>query len=258
MNPWLKCLRSRPGAALRLFCFPYAGGGTMIYRTWPEGLSSNLEILCAQLPGREARLGESPYSRLSDTVEAMADAILPYLDRPFVFFGHSMGALMAFELALRLRRSCGLEPAHIFISGRRAPQLSDPERLGYDLPDSEFIDWVARLKGLPKEVLQNAEIMQFVLPLLRADFAACDTYSYVPEFPLTCSITALGGLADQQIGREDLAAWREQTNGPFTLRMLNGDHFFVNSCRADLLRVIERELQPIFDRAQESSERRQR
>jgi surfactin synthase thioesterase subunit len=239
-NPWIVCRRPDAAAPARLFCFPYAGGGSMIYHRWPDGLKGVAEVLAVQPPGRESRMGEKPYTRLTDMCEGLYESVLPLLDRPFVFFGHSMGAVLAFELARMLAREAGREPLHLYVSARDAPQLPSDEPETYNLPEPEFIDYVINLNGTPREVLENAELRQLVLPPLRADFSVCQTYRFGGGQPLGCPITAFGGLSDR-IGRERLEAWREHTASAFELRMFPGDHFFVNTELQSVLAVIARD-----------------
>jgi medium-chain acyl-[acyl-carrier-protein] hydrolase len=201
-----------------------------------------VELCAVQLPGRGSRLSEPPFDRLTPLVQAIKPIILRLLDKPFALFGHSMGARIAFELARLLRREENLEPAHLFISGCRAPQLPVEDRAVYGLPEPEFIDELRRLNGTPKEVLENQELMQLMIPLLRADFAVCGTYTYMPEPPLSCPISAYGGRADSEVSRESLEAWREQTASAFNLRLFPGGHFFINTNRPLPLRALSEEL----------------
>ena len=239
---WFAPLKPNSEAEVRLFCFPYAGGSSNIYREWPNHLPPNVEVWVAKLPGRENRLLEAAHKELAPLVEGCAQAIVPHLDKPFVFLGHSMGAILSFELSRLLRSGHGVEPAHLFVSARPAPQLPDPTRPTYNLPEPEFIEEVRRLNGTPREVLQDSELMRLILPLLRADFAVCQTYTYIPSQPLGCPLTVLGGLQDADISREHLEAWRDQTRGPFSLRLLPGDHFFISASRSLVLRIVAQEL----------------
>jgi medium-chain acyl-[acyl-carrier-protein] hydrolase len=239
---WFSSPQPNSRARLRLFCFPYAGGGAVIYRAWPELLPSEIEISAAQLPGRGNRIREAPYTALSPLVQATSESILPHLDRPFAFFGHSMGAMIAFELARHLRASGSPQPVHLFVSGRRAPQIPRAPRVRFDAPEPEFLAELRDLEGTPPEVLDHPELMQLMLPLLRADFSVVHTYAYAPAPPLGCPITAIGGLQDEEANRAQLEAWREQTNAAFKVRMLQGGHFFLHHERALLLRVIAQEL----------------
>lgn len=241
-NAWVQCYRPNPGASLRLFCLPYAGGSARIYRSWARHLPPFVEVCPVQLPGRDSRIAEPPLSDLSGLVRASGRGLRPYFDRPFAFYGHSMGAVLAFELAHHLREEYGLQPEHLFASGRAAPQRGRRERSIYDLPADELLEELRELKGTPPEVLAHPELMSLMLPLLRADFALCDTYAYAERPPLACHITALGGLRDTQVPREHLEAWRELTTGPFSLRMFPGDHFFLHGDEMLLLDVLARAL----------------
>lgn len=227
---------------MRLFCFPYAGGSALNYRNWPENIPKNSEACLLNLPGRGSRLGEKPFTQLLPLVEAIGEAIVPYLDKPFAFFGHSMGALIGFELARYIRRERRIDPSHLFISGRVAPQIADDDPATYDLPRDEFIRELERLNGTPKEVLEHPELMHLVIPLLRADFSVCQTYNYTVEPSLNCPITVFGGLQDYEVPRESLEPWREHTLQSFKLRMLPGDHFFLNSAQPLLLQALSHEL----------------
>jgi medium-chain acyl-[acyl-carrier-protein] hydrolase len=241
-SAWLICPKPNPWARLRLFCFPYAGGGSGIYRPWTAGLPETIELWCVRLPGRESLRSTPAFTRLVALVKALAPIILPYLDRPFAFFGHSMGGLISFELIHELRRQHDLAPVHLFVSGRHAPQLPDQAPRLHHLPESEFLTQLRRLNGTPEAVLQDTELMQFFLPILRADFAVCETYTYTAKPPLTCPISAFGGWQDPRVCYDELAAWREQTRGAFMQRMLPGDHFFLHSAQEQLLRALAQDL----------------
>jgi medium-chain acyl-[acyl-carrier-protein] hydrolase len=188
---------------------------------------------------------ERPFTNLFALVEQLAENLLPYFDKPFAFFGHSMGAMIAFELTRRLRETSGKQPVHLFVSGRRAPQIPGEDEATYNLPDGELVEELRRLNGTPKEVLDNPELMQIMLPFLRADFEIVQTYAYSHGEPLTCPITAYGGMEDHEEHRAMLEGWREQTTADFILRMLPGDHFFLHSSEALLLKTLAQELEKI-------------
>ena len=225
-------------ARFRLFCFPYAGGSSAIYRPWSRQIHPDIEVVPAVLPGREFRLRDPAFTRLEPLVETLTREIFPHLDRPFALFGHSMGAMISFELARRLRSEHGVEPDHLFVSGRRSPHLPEKDPEIHNLPEAEFIAEVERLNGTPKEVLEHAELMELLIPLLRADFSVCHTYDYVPGAPLTCSLTALGGTKDETANQAKLEGWCAQTTGRCRIRMLEGDHFFINQQHGALLPII--------------------
>lgn len=239
---WLALQKPDLRANQRLFCFPYAGGAAFVYRDWSKHLPPNIEVCPVQLPGRGSRMREPFFRRIEPLVESAAEALLPYLDRPFSFFGHSMGALISFELARLLRRKHKLHVSKLLLSGRGAPHLPDHEPTTYNLPEPEFIAELRRLKGTPQEVLAHPELMDLMSPILRADFEICQTYEYVPEPPLECPITALGGLQDEEVTHRQLDAWREHTTSTFSLRMFPGDHFFLHASAPMLHRMLAQEL----------------
>jgi medium-chain acyl-[acyl-carrier-protein] hydrolase len=245
-DPWI--VRPRPNAnmRLRLFCFPYAGGGASLFRKWPDSLPPTVEVCAVQLPGRENRLVEPLFDDVERAVGALVGALRPYLDRPFAFFGHSMGALLAFALARELREQRLIEPAHLFVSGRRAPQTPARFEPIHHLPEADFVAELRRYNGTPELILRDAELRRLFLPILRMDFALAETYTYIAEAPLACPISAFGGLQDEIVNHAELEAWAEQTRAAFSLRMLEGDHFFVNSCQELLLHAIAEDLRPLL------------
>lgn len=243
LDRWVFKPRPNPEATMRLFCFPYAGGGAQIFRPWPRILPTTIEVCSIELPGRGMRIQESIFTRLSPLAEAIVLALEKHLDKPFAFFGHSMGALLSFEIARCLRRQYLPRPIHLFISGRGAPHVPNDEPLVHTLPEPEFLNELHRLNGTPKEVLEHEELMQLMLPILRADFAVCGTYSYVPEPPLDCPITVFGGLLDERITADCLEAWGEQTHAACSVHMFPGDHFFLHNMQLPLLQLLSRRLQ---------------
>jgi medium-chain acyl-[acyl-carrier-protein] hydrolase len=241
-DSWIACSKPNPQARLRLFCFPYAGSGASIFRIWSDGLPADVEVCPVQFPGRGTRLMETPFTQLSPLVQAIAQGLVPLLDKPFAFFGHSLGALIGFELARQLRRQSGVQPVRLFVSADRAPQIPQRDRPIHALPEGEFLDELRRLNGIPEKVLGDGELIQIMLPILRADFAVYETYVYSTEPPLNCPISTFGGLHDHRVSRGDLEAWRDQTSDSFSLRMFPGDHFFWNTTQPLLLQVLSQEL----------------
>jgi medium-chain acyl-[acyl-carrier-protein] hydrolase len=235
---WL--IRYAPPAVprLRLFCFPYAGAGASLFASWREALPDGLELSAVQLPGRENRLREQPYSRLEKLLPELAEAIRPYLDLPFAMLGYSFGALLAFELTRHLRRHGRPLPHHLLVLGRRAPHLASRLPPVHLCPDAELVEWMRGLGGTPTLILEHPELLPIFLPVLRADLTLHETYAYQPEAPLDLPISAFGGLNDSQVSRKEMEAWAEQTNGPFTLRLYPGGHFFLKSYQAMVLRDI--------------------
>jgi surfactin synthase thioesterase subunit len=235
-----------PQASLRLFCFPYAGGAAAAYYTWVNYLPADIEVCAVELPGRGTRLQERPLTSIESQVELIFGGIHRHLDKPFAFWGHSMGSIIAFELARRLSRENGLLPAYLFASGRQAPHLPDKYPPAYNLPEPELLQELRRLNGTPREVLDSPELMQLMLPILRADLQAIDTYPYSPGAPLECPIMALGGVRDAEVDSDGLEGWREQTTDSFSIRMLPGDHFFLHTAQPLLLKIISQALQRIM------------
>lgn len=241
---WLAWPRPNPQASLRLFCIPYAGGGTQVYHTWPDYLPESIEVCSIKLPGRGARMRETPFANTTPLIHALAPNLLPYLDKPYALFGHSMGALVSFELASHLRRQSNSEPIHLFASGCRAPQIPEPHPI-YNLPEIEFLEELRSLGGVSQDVMENSELMQLMLPTIRADCTLSDTYTYKSQPPLSCSISVFGGLQDPLVSREHLEAWRCQTSASFTLMMFPGDHFFLHTSKLLLLEQLSSELRQI-------------
>ncbi len=232
-----------PAARVRLFCIPYAGGGASVFRRWPSGLPDDVDVCAIQLPGRETRLMERPCSSLVSLVGDLSEALAPHLDRPFALFGHSVGALIGFELARRLRRRDGRLPVHLFVSGCPAPQVRDTGPPIHGLPEPEFLDRLRRFNGTPPEVFQHRELMELVVPVLRADFALRETYELVAESPLECPISAFGGSDDRDVPLPQVEAWREHTRSTFHLHTLPGGHFFLHTAQALLLERVSLALQ---------------
>src|SRR5215216_1925279 len=226
----------------RLFCFPYAGGAASIYRDWGKKLPASIAVHPVQLPGHGDRLSEPLFKRVEPLVKSMAEALRPHLQGSYAFFGHSMGAIISFELAHLLRREHTHGPAHLFLSGRPAPHRTKKEPSTYDLPEPEFIEELRRLQGTPREVLEHRELMSVLSPILRADLEICQTYQYVPRPPLDCPITVFGGLQDEDASREKLEGWRDSTTSSFVVRMFPGNHFFLNHSSTVLLRIIAQDL----------------
>ena len=229
-SPWIAYRSERPGARVRLYCFPFAGGGASSYRGWQAALPDEIEVWPVQPPGREARIQEPAFTAVEPLVEALAGALEddPGGGRPFALFGHSMGSLIAYELARALARQGRPGPAHLFVSAHRAPQQPPPEDPIHGLPEPEFRDRLRRLNGTPEEVLEHPELMELLGPLLRADFALNENYRHGDGRPLACPVTAFGGAGDPDVSPEDLRRWAERTTGPFRLHLFPGDHFFLH------------------------------
>lgn len=240
-RPWLVTCRRATG--LRLIGFPYAGGGPSLFRTWPGELLQDIELCAVHLPGRESRMNEPPVGDLRRVVAEVVEAIEPVCDRPVALFGHSIGGLLAFECARELRRRFGINLVHLFVSGCPAPQLRDQDRLS-DLPDAEFLERMRRFNGTPREIFNHAEMLELMLPTLRADFSLHETYHHEDEPPLTCPISAFGGMADEAVRTEQLEQWRSHTAEGFQLWLFQGDHFFIRTAQSVVVEAVTSILQP--------------
>ncbi|WP_406181088.1 thioesterase II family protein [Streptomyces sp. NBC_01006] len=238
---WLTVPRHRDGAAVRLYCLPWAGSGASAYRPWARTFPASVEVVPVALPGRERRLREEPLR----TVDALADALVPVLradiDRPYALFGHSMGALIAFEAALRLTRD-GLPPARLFVSGSRAPHR--PLHYGglHTLAPGPFLEAVRRFQPEPGGALDDDELAELFLPTLHVDFAAAETYRRPSDTRVACPVSAFGGDADPLVDAADVAAWRLHTSGPFTSYSIEGGHLFVTTRERRMCELVGGEL----------------
>lgn len=249
-SAWVRRFVARPQAEARLFCFSYAGAGASVYRLWPAGLPAEIEVCAVQLPGRETRLGEPALDSLAQIVAALACELRAELDRPYAFFGHSMGALVACEVAHALRAAGAPLPRQLIVSARRAPSLPDTDPPLHALPDAQFVAALnRRYGGIPAEVLQHQELLALLLPCMRADLMALETHRPTARAPLDIPIAAFGGHDDLRVPRTHLDAWRSETCASFRLRLFPGDHFFLNPHRADLLADLSVTLAPLLQTA---------
>ncbi|MEU1485157.1 alpha/beta fold hydrolase [Streptomyces sp. NPDC005752] len=250
MNTLVRPLANRPQADMRLFCFPYAGGGMSAFREWGAALPDGIEPWAIQLPGREDRLGATPLDRMGDVLNALVPAIIPYLDRPFAFFGHSMGGLVAWNLTCSLQRMEAGTPTRLFVSGCAPPQTRDAAAPQYHAgPEDELVEKLRSWRATPEAVLADPELMSLLLPVIRADLAVVETYRYTGAPLLNCPVSAFGGTEDEAEGNGTLSRWGELTTGGFDLRMFNGDHFFLYSARPAVLAEIARLLSPSAQRS---------
>jgi medium-chain acyl-[acyl-carrier-protein] hydrolase len=237
----------REAPTLRLICFPHAGGGAAAYREWGASFPASVEVCAIQPPGRASRLREPPMTRLTELVDAAREAVRPLLDLPLALFGHSMGALTAFEVARLLERNEGVSPVHLFVSGRRAPHLPTTESPVSHLPNDLFIaEMRRRYGGIPDTLLREKELMDLFLPGLRADTGALEDYRFEAGDPLRCPIDAYGGRTDGSVTEEGLAAWTDHTSDSFRMRFFPGGHFFINEARpevqGEILEALEKHL----------------
>jgi surfactin synthase thioesterase subunit len=246
LDVWFQCLRPKPEAKVRLIAFPYAGSGASIYRTWGDLFSREIEVVAVQMPGREGRIREKPYSRIEALLGPLMEAVKGKMTLPTAFFGHSMGACIAFELARALRRAGGPVPTKLLISGRAAPHLADRFQPMHALPENELIAEVAaRYQPIPLAILKEREVLDLTLPTFRADLEMIELRSYVHEEPLATPISAYGGRHDKLVSEDDLRAWAKQTSAAFSATLYDGDHLYLNDQRLKpaLVEAISAEIQ---------------
>lgn len=235
---FLKCISPKEDPQLRLVCFPYAGAGASVFHRWVDVLPETVELHAVQLPGRETRIREVPVRDMNQLIKRIHPEIVTLFDGPVFFFGHSMGALIAYEYSLYLGYAHNMEPNHLFLSGRRGPNIPSKREPIHDLPDDQFIDQIRKLGGTPEEVLTSPELLGLMLPLLRADFALIENHLLEGGRYLSCPTTAMGGESDPKVSASDLSDWREATVGRFREKMYSGGHFFLNEHYPEIVREI--------------------
>ncbi len=243
---WFTGRRGDPQASVRLFCIAHAGGGGSFFLPWQRALGPEVEVWPVVLPGREARLRERPHERMEDVLGPLHEAVRAHTDRPWALFGHSMGAVVAYELARACTADGGLEPAHLFVSARRAPHLPARRPSLSALPDEVFLRAVTALNGTPADVLAQPDLVAMFLPCIRADFALNDGYVPLPGPRLRCPVSASVGRLDPEARGEELDAWAHVTSGAFRPRSFDGDHFYLKDGRDELLAVIRSDLAPVM------------
>ena len=238
-NPLIRCIKPRPDARIRLYCIPFAGGGASVFRLWQEHLPSIVEVQSVQLPGRENRLMETPFSDAREAAKAIADVVEPDLDRDYAIFGHSMGALIAFELLRELQSRGAKRASYLFASAFRAPHLPNPDAAMHELSDEELLDEIdRRYDAVPAAARESEELLELILPGIRGDTTVCDAYRFSDGEQLSCPIEALGGESDPIVRPELLEPWREQTSHDFQRTLFPGDHFYLQPSQAALLKLI--------------------
>jgi surfactin synthase thioesterase subunit len=242
---WFVPLRRRDEPAALLFCLPYAGGSAAAFRQWTALLDRlDIEVLAVELPGHGRRIGESPRLDVAEIAAALAAAV----DRPYVLFGHSLGARLAFEVCRHLRDRGSPEPVRLCVSGTPGPRLDRVGRGDSRLPDADFVTRVQRMGGTPAAVLGDPELRALFLPVVRSDFAWGDDYEYRPGPPLTCPISAFAGAADPEAPPDQVATWAAETTGPTRLHIVDGDHFFLQSHFSELADALVADLPDLHAR----------
>ncbi len=232
--------KPRPAAAFRLFCFPHAGGAPIAFFPWADLCGENIECVSLQYRGRAQRLREGPLTSVDEFVREIGSDLSTLCDKPFAFYGHSFGGIVAFELARQLQRSRRPGPCHLYVGATRPPHLESPFPNIHGLAKKEFIANVqSRYGGIPSVILEDAEVMKMFLPALRGDFTAYESYKYQPGVPLDIPITAFGGAQDKAVKAACLREWELHTEAGFDINILPGDHFFQLTSAQQLVRTVE-------------------
>lgn len=211
----------------------------MLLHSWLNGLSDKVDLCPIHLPGREKRRLEPPFVRMEPLIQSLCDALTQFLDLPFALFGHSLGALMAFETARELRRRGLGTPLRLLVSAHAAPQIPRLAEPIHRLPEPEFVDeLIRRYDAIPSVILADRDLMEMFMPVLRADLEILETYTYGPGPPLACPISAFGGVLDSTVARNHLEAWQRQTSSSFRMRLFSGSHFFLKESRPEVMAAI--------------------
>lgn len=242
-HAWVIPFQPVPQPRLRLFCFANAGGSPAQFRLWQRSLPAGVEVCPIQLPGQGSRFREQPYARIAALNEKLAEVLSAYLETPFAFWGYSMGALVAFELALTLKRQGCPEPRGLFVAARRAPHLPPADAPIHALPEAAFIEAIqSRYNGIPTAVLGEPELLALFIPVLRANFEMLETHAHQAGEQLACPLWAFGGLNDPTASAAEIAAWDALTSGTFQHFLFPGDHFFVQNHQPAILQIVSKNL----------------
>ncbi len=240
-SPWFRTLGVSHASAMRLFCFPYAGAGASAFVAWSAAVGPEIQVVAVVYPGRETRTHEKPLVRLADFIAPLASAIRTWSDRPFAFFGHSMGGRICFELARTLEASAGPVPEHVFVSAVGAPHLREPRPL-HALSNAALLRALVQLNGIPNEVKRRPEMLAQALPVLRADFEVCEASELELGSPLMAPLTAYLAEDDCRVEPERISAWRDLAGVAFRQRKFPGDHFYLRAQRNALIADIRGQL----------------
>lgn len=236
---WIHRLSPRQDdGAVRLVCFPHAGGSANAFRAWAPLVSAEVELFAVQLPGRAERFGEAPVDRMGPLVDDLLDHVAPLLDRPFAMFGYSMGARVALALAQAMSAAGLDEPAVLAVGASPGPVLRTPVP-GWDRSEEELVAGLVAAGGMPAEVLADADLLELMLPTIRADLTVVATWPYREDRKIGCPIAAFAGRADSYAPPERMAAWAAETTSRFTLTEVDGDHFFINRALPRVVAVVD-------------------
>jgi surfactin synthase thioesterase subunit len=246
-DDWVRRFHPASPDATRLVCFPHAGGSASFYLPFSAKVAPELEVFAIQYPGRQDRRLERRMEDIGELADNIFQALRSMTDRPLAFFGHSMGAILAYEVALRLERD-GTVLRHLFASGRRAPSRQRLERV-HEQDEKGVIAELRLLSGTDSSILSDAEMIEMIMPAIKSDYRAIESYRHRPGQELTCPVTALVGDSDPRVSVDDAKAWGDHTAAAFDLRVLPGGHFYLVDQAPTLTRLIpevlaEARLQP--------------
>jgi pyochelin biosynthetic protein PchC len=234
---WIRRFRPATPGTVRLVCFPHAGGSASFFHPLSTVLAPGVEVLGVQYPGRQDRRHEPGLTSMGDLADRAAEELIAYTDSPLAFFGHSLGAVLAYEVALRLEESTGQPLDRLFASGRRAPSRYREDRV-HLRDDAGILAEVRLLSGTDASLMGDPELVRMILPAIRGDYTAIETYRHTPGRLLSCPVTALTGDADPRTTVDEARAWSEHTTGDFDLSIFPGGHFFISARAADVTRVV--------------------
>jgi medium-chain acyl-[acyl-carrier-protein] hydrolase len=247
-SPWLIRYKHNPTASIRLFCFHCAGGSASEFRNWPAHLPGPFELVAVQLPGREGRVNEAFMTRMQDLTGEVVAAVTPLLDKPYVIFGHSFGALVGFEAVRELRRRGSHQPLLFVPAGRQAPHLKEKKPPIASLPEEGFMEELRRDYGNHVgPILDSIELRDTFIPQIRADFALFETYRFHTEQPLDCPIFAFAGVEEDDLETDELNAWAVHTKRSFRSRRFPGDHFFIRESQRPMIEAMRQEIFSLRD-----------
>ncbi|MGF1737870.1 thioesterase II family protein [Photobacterium satsumensis] len=241
IETWFANFSNHDNGDYRLICFPFSGGGSNIYRQWPAHLPQ-AEVWALKLPGREARFSEPVMTDLELLVETLAPIVRVLMDKPCVFFGHSMGALIALELTRYVEKHYGCSPELLVVSGFRSPERKSKKRQLHALPESEFVSELREYGGTVPQILEHRETMLLLLPMLRGDFKMHETHNFDPSQSVSCPIHALYGRADEVANRDDIEGWEKYTQETIAITEFDGEHFFLNTKYPQICDLIETQM----------------
>lgn len=222
---------------IRMFCFPYAGAGGSIFKNWSFSTHKNVGVYPIQYPGRENRLFEPPINNMDVLISEICKQIKNYLDRPYILFGHSLGAKVAFHVAVEMQKSYCCAPGYLVVAGAQAPHIPETNPI-YNLNDDYIINELRRLGGTPDKILDNKDIMKIFLPTIRADYTLSDNFIYEEKYILECPILAIAGKDDSEASENEVYEWKNYTKTSYTYKAISGGHFFISTHESELLELI--------------------